>query len=127
MSIKHLISGLAATLLVTTFAAAQTFPGKSIKIVVPNAAGGAADLTARTVGVQLGEGRNLSDIVAEMNMVAEGVKSTEAVLAIAQTLGLELPVAEFVGQVLYLDAKAADLVPDLMLRSAKSELDGIPS
>ena len=81
----------------------------------------------RTVGVQLGEGRSLGEIVAEMNMVAEGVKSTEAVLAIAQTLGLELPVAEFVGQVLYLDAKAADLVPELMLRSARSELDGIPS
>ncbi len=79
----------------------------------------------RTVGVQLGQGRTLAAIVDDMKMVAEGVKSTEAVLSIAKRLGMDLPVAEFVGQVLYEDANAAALVPELMLRSAKSELHGM--
>ena len=79
----------------------------------------------RSVGVALGEGRKLSDIIAEMNMVAEGVKTTEAVLELARRHGIDLPIAEFVGRILYEDADAATLVPELMLRSAKSELDGM--
>ena len=79
----------------------------------------------RTVGVALGEGRKLDEIVAEMKMVAEGVKTTEGALALAKRHGLDLPIAEFVGRILYEDANAAELVPELMLRSAKSELDGL--
>jgi glycerol-3-phosphate dehydrogenase (NAD(P)+) len=79
----------------------------------------------RSVGVQLGEGRALADIVAEMRMVAEGVKTTEAVMELAKRHDVEMPVAEFVGRVLYSGARAADLVPELMLRKAKPELHGI--
>jgi glycerol-3-phosphate dehydrogenase (NAD(P)+) len=79
----------------------------------------------RTVGVALGEGRALDDIVAEMKMVAEGVKSTEAVLELARRSGVELPIAEQVGAVLYEGRKAADIVPALMLREAKPELRGM--
>lgn len=79
----------------------------------------------RHVGVELGRGRTLDDIVAEMNMVAEGVKSTEAVIAIAARAGVEMPLASFVGRVLYEGAHPADLVPELMLRKAKPELDGM--
>jgi glycerol-3-phosphate dehydrogenase (NAD(P)+) len=76
----------------------------------------------RTVGVALGQGRSLDEIVAEMKMVAEGVKSTEAVLALAQQEGLELPIAEQVGAVLYEGRKPEEIVPALMLRQAKAEL-----
>jgi len=79
----------------------------------------------RHVGVELGKGRALDDVVAEMNMVAEGVKSTAAVLAIAEHCGVEMPLASFVGRVLYEGARPADLVPELMLRKAKPELHGI--
>jgi glycerol-3-phosphate dehydrogenase (NAD(P)+) len=79
----------------------------------------------RYVGVELGRGRRLDDIVTEMQMVAEGVKSTRAVLELAKQRGLEMPIAAMVGAVLYEDAKAADLVPSLMLREAKAELHGI--
>lgn len=79
----------------------------------------------RHVGVELGRGRALDEIVAEMNMVAEGVKTTGAVLELAERSGVEVPVASFVGRVLYEGARPADLVPELMLRKAKSELDGI--
>lgn len=79
----------------------------------------------RHVGVELGRGRHLDEIVTEMNMVAEGVKSTGAVLELAVARGLEMPIAAMVGAVLYEDATPADLVPTLMLREAKAELHGI--
>ncbi len=79
----------------------------------------------RSVGVALGEGRSLDDIVAEMNMVAEGVKSTGAVLELARRHEVEMPVAQFVGRVLYEGAKPADHVGELMGRAAKGELEGM--
>lgn len=79
----------------------------------------------RTVGVQLGQGRQLDDIVADMKMVAEGVKTTGAVLELAARAGVEMPIAALVGAVLYEGKQAAELVPALMLREAKAELHGI--
>jgi glycerol-3-phosphate dehydrogenase (NAD(P)+) len=79
----------------------------------------------RRVGVELGRGRTLDDIVSETNMVAEGVKSTGAVLELGKQHGVDLPIAEMVGAVLYEGAKPADLVLALMVREAKAELDGI--
>jgi glycerol-3-phosphate dehydrogenase (NAD(P)+) len=78
----------------------------------------------RTVGVALGRGRPLDEIVAEMKMVAEGVKSTAAVLALAARHDVELPIAEQVGAVLYEGRKPEEIVPALMLRQAKPELGG---
>jgi glycerol-3-phosphate dehydrogenase (NAD(P)+) len=79
----------------------------------------------RHVGVELGKGRALDDIISEMNMVAEGVKSTSAVLELATQHGVEMPLASFVRRVLYEGARPADLVPELMLRKAKPELHGM--
>ncbi len=79
----------------------------------------------RTVGVALGQGRRLEEIVAEMKMVAEGVKSTEAVLELGRRQDLELPIAEQVGAVLYEGRTPAEIVPALMLREAKPELRGM--
>ena len=79
----------------------------------------------RHVGVELGKCRVLDDIVSEMNMVAEGVKTTGAVLELATRYEVEMPLASFVGRVLYEGARPADLVPELMLRKAKPELHGM--
>jgi glycerol-3-phosphate dehydrogenase (NAD(P)+) len=79
----------------------------------------------RSVGFELGRGRSLEEIVAETNMVAEGVKSTPAVLELARRAGIEMPIAAMVGAVLYEGRRPADLVPELMLREAKSELHGL--
>ncbi|HXY91071.1 MAG TPA: NAD(P)H-dependent glycerol-3-phosphate dehydrogenase [Acidimicrobiia bacterium] len=79
----------------------------------------------RTVGFELGRGRPLAEIVEEMNMVAEGVRTTAAVLALAARAGLEMPIATIVGAVLYDGRNPADLVPELMLREAKPELHGL--
>jgi len=79
----------------------------------------------RSVGFELGRGRSLDDIVAETNMVAEGVKSTPAVLQLAARAGIEMPIASLVGAVLTEGRNPADLVPELMLREAKAELHGL--
>ena len=79
----------------------------------------------RHVGYELGRGRALDEVVSEMNMVAEGVKTTAAVLELAERHEVEMPLASFVGRVLYEGARPADLVPELMLRKAKPELQGM--
>ena len=79
----------------------------------------------RSVGFELGRGRSLDAIVAETNMVAEGVKSAPAVLELARRVGIEMPIASLVGAVLTEGRNPADLVPELMLREAKAELHGL--
>jgi len=75
----------------------------------------------QTVGYGLGQGRDLEDIVEEMNMVAEGVKSTRGVLELAHKHGVDMPIAEKVGSVLYEKADVDHALHELMTREAKSE------
>jgi glycerol-3-phosphate dehydrogenase (NAD(P)+) len=77
------------------------------------------------VGFGLGQGRSLEEITGEMRMVAEGVKSTRGILSLAARHGIEMPIAEQVGSVLYEGANPADAVANLMLRQAKGEMEGI--
>jgi glycerol-3-phosphate dehydrogenase (NAD(P)+) len=79
----------------------------------------------RHVGEALGKGRPLADVIGEMTMVAEGVRSTAAVLQRAAAAGVEMPIAEQVQAVLDGAATPAAAVAALMMREAKSELDGI--
>ena len=48
----------------------------------------------RRVGEQLGRGRKIEEVIAEMNMVAEGVKSSPSVLDLARRYGVEMPITE---------------------------------
>ena len=75
----------------------------------------------RHVGVELARGRALHDILAGMKMVAEGVRTTDAALALAARHGVELPIAAQVGQLLAgrTDARAA--LEELMLRPQRAE------
>jgi glycerol-3-phosphate dehydrogenase (NAD(P)+) len=79
----------------------------------------------RHVGLELGSGRSLPEIIDEMKMVAEGVKTSRAVVDLAAQHAVEMPIAEQVVAVLYEGKHAADLVPALMHRTQKSELYGI--
>jgi len=75
----------------------------------------------RHVGEQLGRGRSLADVVAEMKMVAEGVKTSRVVLDLAVKVGVEMPIAEQVVAVLYEGKTAARALPALMQREVKPE------
>jgi len=79
----------------------------------------------RYVGEELGKGRTIDDISAEMNMVAEGVKTSRAVVELAAEHGIEMPIAEEVVAVIYEGKPARDVIPSLMGRAAKAELYGI--
>ena len=75
----------------------------------------------RTVGLKLGQGKKLDTILSEMNMVAEGVKTTRSAWNLAKKVGVEMPILEQVYQVLYQDKPCKDAVRDLLARSLKEE------
>ena len=75
----------------------------------------------RTVGMQLGEGRRLPEILADMRMVAEGVKTAESTRRLAQRLGVDMPIIEQVYLVLYEEKPARAAVMELMARDPKAE------
>ena len=75
----------------------------------------------RTVGFKLGQGMKLTDILAEMRMVAEGVKSSESVYQLARRLGVEMPIVEKTYQILHEDKPARQAVIELMARDLKAE------
>jgi glycerol-3-phosphate dehydrogenase (NAD(P)+) len=73
------------------------------------------------VGYQLGQGRQLQDIVGEMRQVAEGVATGPAIVRVAQQLGVEMPIATQVGSVLTGQATVASAVRALFDRDLRSE------
>jgi glycerol-3-phosphate dehydrogenase (NAD(P)+) len=75
----------------------------------------------RTVGLKLGQGMSLSAILAEMSMVAEGVKTTESARNLARKLGIDMPITEKVFSILYEDKPARAAVVELMTRDLKAE------
>jgi len=75
----------------------------------------------RTVGIKLGQGQRLADILAEMRMVAEGVKTAESVYRLARKLGVEMPIVEKTYQILHEDKPARQAVTELMARDLKAE------
>jgi glycerol-3-phosphate dehydrogenase (NAD(P)+) len=75
----------------------------------------------RMVGLKLGQGKNLNTILAEMKMVAEGVKTTRSAWNLARRVGVEMPILNQVYQVLYQDKPCKDAVRDLLARSLKEE------
>ena len=75
----------------------------------------------RHVGVELGRGRKLAEIMAEMREVAEGVKTTKAAYELSQRLNVEMPVTSAVYRMLYEEKSPRDLVFELMERPLKPE------
>lgn len=78
----------------------------------------------RTVGLRLGKGEKLADILRDMRMVAEGVKNSNGVCALARRAGIEMPIAEQIRLLLHEDKPARQVVGDLMSRQAKPEIWG---
>jgi glycerol-3-phosphate dehydrogenase (NAD(P)+) len=76
----------------------------------------------RYVGVQLASGRSIDDIVAEMEQVAEGVKSVPVVRELAQRHGVEMPLTEGMYEVIVHGRPAVDAYRDLMRRKVGREV-----
>jgi len=75
----------------------------------------------RTVGLKLGEGKKLDQILSEMSMVAEGVKTTKSAYQLASEKGAEMPILEQVYKILYEGKDCREAVNDLLTREPKAE------
>ena len=77
----------------------------------------------RFVGEELGKGRTLDEIIAELSEVAEGIKTARAVKKLAERAGLEMPITNEVNAVLYDGKPARDAVAELMSRPLREEIN----
>ncbi|SEA35949.1 glycerol 3-phosphate dehydrogenase (NAD(P)+) [Desulfuromusa kysingii] len=75
----------------------------------------------RSVGIELGQGRKLDEILSGMQMIAEGVKTTLSAYQLADKLGVDVPIIEQMYLILYQDKDPRLAVTDLMLRDLKPE------
>jgi glycerol-3-phosphate dehydrogenase (NAD(P)+) len=75
----------------------------------------------RRVGVALGQGKSLDEVLSNMHMVAEGVKTARSTVALARKLKVEMPIVEKMYSVLHEGLKPQDAIDDLMERKLKEE------
>ncbi len=76
----------------------------------------------RYVGEQIGKGRSLEDVISHMNMVAEGVLTTKAVVELSDRLGVDMPITRTVYAMLFEQKPVEEAILDLMTRDPKPEL-----
>ena len=76
----------------------------------------------RKVGLALAEGKKLSQILADLGHVAEGVSTAREVARLAERIGIEMPITQAVDAILYRDVPAAEAVEKLLSRDPKSEM-----
>lgn len=76
-----------------------------------------------TVGKKIGQGKKLKAILAEMRMVAEGVKTAKSVYNLSRKIGVEMPISHAMYHIIYEDLSPKDAVYRLMTRELKQELD----
>lgn len=77
----------------------------------------------RTVGVEVGKGRKLDDVLAGLDTVAEGVVTTRNARALAEREGVEMPIVDTVFRVLFENQPARDAIAALMTRELRPEAD----
>ncbi|MEA3468433.1 MAG: NAD(P)H-dependent glycerol-3-phosphate dehydrogenase [Thermodesulfobacteriota bacterium] len=75
----------------------------------------------RTVGLKLGQGKKLPEILDEMEMVAEGVKTTKSVHDLVSRMKVEMPILDQVYEILYNEKDCSTAVIDLLTRELKVE------
>jgi glycerol-3-phosphate dehydrogenase (NAD(P)+) len=76
-----------------------------------------------TVGIKLGQGKKLQQILDEMHMVAEGVKTAKSVYNFSRELGVQMPICHNIYRILYEDLPPKEALYRLMTRTLKQELD----
>ncbi len=80
----------------------------------------------RQVGLRIGRGETLPQVLADMRQVAEGVRTTRSVRDLSHRIGVEMPIVEQVYAVLYEDKNPTQAVRDLMSRAPRAEKDPLP-
>jgi glycerol-3-phosphate dehydrogenase (NAD(P)+) len=75
----------------------------------------------RFVGIELGKGRALAEVLAKMRMVAEGVDTAAPLLALAREHQIEMPITEQVDAILHVGKSPKDAIRDIMERPLKRE------
>lgn len=80
----------------------------------------------RYVGEQLGKGRTIEDIIDEMHMVAEGVKTSAVVVELGERYGVEMPIAQAVHACIHEGASAKDAYRGLLSRRSRPEMHDMP-
>ena len=78
----------------------------------------------RFVGEQIAKGKTLSQVLKEMTMVAEGVKTTKSAYQLSLKYKVEMPITEQVYKVLFEDKQPQHAIGELMTRDPKSEIWG---
>jgi glycerol-3-phosphate dehydrogenase (NAD(P)+) len=76
----------------------------------------------RTVGIQLGKGRALQEILGEMKQVVEGVKTAKSARDLSKKLGVEMPICDQIYAILYEGKNPKAAVLELMTRQPKAEI-----
>lgn len=101
-------------------AAAETFAGLSgLGDLVLTCTGNLS--RNRTLGMKLGEGLTLEEILASMKMVAEGVHTSEAIVKLAARQGVEMPICEQTHAIIHEGKKPTESFRELMSRVLKDE------
>ncbi|MBC7894627.1 MAG: NAD(P)-dependent glycerol-3-phosphate dehydrogenase [Cytophagaceae bacterium] len=77
----------------------------------------------RAVGIEVGKGRSLADVLAGKESVAEGVVTASSALALAERHDVEMPIARAVARVLFEGCSARDAIAGLMGRELRPERD----
>ena len=75
----------------------------------------------RFLGEEVGRGKTVAEVEQEMNMVAEGVRTTRSVCRLAELHGVEMPITQAVHDVLFAGKPPAEAIDDLMSREVKRE------
>ncbi len=76
----------------------------------------------RFVGYHIGKGKKMDDIVSHMNMIAEGIKTTQSVHFWAKKLHVDMPITDAVYRILFEGVDSKDAVFELMTRNPKEEI-----
>ncbi len=75
----------------------------------------------RRAGMEIGRGRKVDEVLASTRMVVEGVPTTRAALALARRLGVDMPVAAKLQEILFSGLDPRQAVTDLMTRGPQAE------
>lgn len=78
-----------------------------------------------SVGIELGKGRKIEEIIDSMNMVAEGVKSCKPIFELGRANEVWMPITENVVQICYEGATVEEMVQDLLSKEIRSEFEGV--